>query len=290
MDLFLQYLANGIVIGSSYVLVAVGLTLIFGILGVVNFAHGEFYMLGGYIGVTAVTIWGLPLLAALPLVIACAVVIGFLAERLLHKALKDSDPTNSIIASFGLAVAIQNAMLLTMGPQAQMMNIDLSALTMSLGPVFLPGNRVLIPIVTLVLILGLYAVLHFTWTGRSLRAMAQHGTIARLCGVRVDRVAIVTFIAAAALAGVAGTLMSSVYSVHPMAGNMIVLKAFTVVILGGMGNVGGAAAAGLILGITESMTAGYIANGVRDIVGFVIVILVLLFLPNGLFGKAYDRS
>lgn len=290
MDLFLQYLANGVVIGSSYVLVAVGLTLIFGILGVVNFAHGEFYMLGGYIGVTAVTLMGLPLLAALPLVIAGAVVIGYLAERLLHKALKDSDPTNSIIASFGLAVALQNAVLITLGPQAQMANIDVSALDLSVGSLYMPGNRVLVPIVTALLIAGLYAVLHFTWTGRSLRAMAQHGMVARLCGVRVERVAIVTFIAAAALAGTAGMLMSSVYSVHPMAGNMVVLKAFTVVILGGMGNIGGAAAAGLILGITETMTAAYLANAMRDIVGFVIVILVLLLLPNGLFGKAYDRS
>jgi branched-chain amino acid transport system permease protein len=141
-----------------------------------------------------------------------------------------------------------------------------------------------------ILIAALYAILRFTWTGRSLRAMAQHGTVARLCGVRVKRVAVVTFMVGAALAGVAGFLMSSVYMVHPLVGNMIVLKAFTVVILGGMGQVGGAAAAGLLLGISESMTSAYLDNGLRDIVGFVFVIAVLLLRPNGLFGRGSDRS
>jgi branched-chain amino acid transport system permease protein len=136
----------------------------------------------------------------------------------------------------------------------------------------------------------LYAVLRYTWTGRSLRAMAQHATVARLCGVKVERVAVVTFMVGAALAGIAGMLMSSIFLVYPIVGNMIALKAFTVVILGGMGNVAGAAAAGLLLGITESLTSGYVGNAMRDIVGFVFVILVLLFRPQGLFGKAVERS
>lgn len=141
-----------------------------------------------------------------------------------------------------------------------------------------------------VLIAALHIVLRYTWTGRSLRAMAQHATVARLCGVRVQRVAVVTFMVAAILAGIAGFLMSSVYMVHPVIGNMIVLKAFTVVILGGMGSIGGAAAAGLLLGIAESMTSAYLGNSLRDIVGFFVVIAVLLLRPQGLFGKTVDRS
>ncbi|QCI69477.1 branched-chain amino acid ABC transporter permease [Phreatobacter stygius] len=290
MDLFLQYLANGVVIGSTYVLVAVGLTLIFGILGVVNFAHGEFYMLGAYAGITAVTLFGVPIWLALGFVLVFSAALGFGAEAILHKPMKNRDATSSIISSFGLAVALQNAALLTLGPQPQLLRTNLSNVPVEIGPVFLPLQRLLIPISMVVLITALYLVLRYTWTGRSLRAMSQHATVARLCGVRVERVAVVTFMVGAALAGVAGLLMSSVFLVHPLVGNMIALKAFTVVILGGMGNVAGAAAAGLLLGVAESFTSAYIANSMRDIIGFVLVIAVLLFRPQGLFGKAVERS
>lgn len=296
MDLFLQYLANGVVIGSTYVLVAVGLTLIFGILGVVNFAHGEFYMIGGYAGIIAITVLKLPVIAAVLVVLAVAIVVGVIAEAILHKPMRNRDATSSIISSFGLAVALQNAALVVMGPQPQRLNLDvskipiLSSLPTDFGPVFLPQQRTLIPLTMVLLIATLYLVLRYTWTGLSLRAMAQHATIARLCGVRVERVALVTFIVGAALAGIAGMLMSSIFFVYPIVGNMLALKAFTVVIVGGMGSVAGAAAAGILLGITESMTSAYISNSMRDIVGFVFVILVLLFRPQGLLGKATDRS
>lgn len=290
IDLFLQYLANGVVIGSTYVLVAVGLTLIFGILGVVNFAHGEFYMLGAYAGITAVTMFGVPIWLALGFVLVFSAALGFGAEAILHRPMKNRDATSSIISSFGLAVALQNAALLVLGPQPQLLRTNLSNVPVEIGPVFLPLQRLLIPISMVVLITVLYLVLRYTWTGRSLRAMSQHATVARLCGVRVERVAVVTFMVGAALAGVAGLLMSSVFLVHPLIGNMIVLKAFTVVILGGMGNVAGAAAAGLLLGVAESFTSAYLANSLRDIIGFVMVIAVLLFRPQGLLGKAVERS
>jgi branched-chain amino acid transport system permease protein len=289
-DLFLQYLANGVVIGSTYVLVAVGLTLIFGILGVVNFAHGEFYMIGGYVGIFVVSVLKLPLAIGVVAVLAASAVVGVAAEAILYKPMKNRDATSSIISSFGLAVVLQNAALIVMGPQPQLLRTDLSSIAVEIGPVFLQLPRLLIPIAMVVLISIFYVVMRYTWTGRSLRAMAQHATVARLCGVQVERVAVVTFMVGASLAGVAGMLMSSVFLVYPLVGNMIALKAFTVVILGGMGNVAGAAAAGLLLGVAESMTSGYIANSMRDIIGFIIVILVLLFRPQGLFGKTAERS
>lgn len=296
MDLFLQYLANGIVVGSTYVLVAVGLTLIFGILGVVNFAHGEFYMIGGYAGIVAITVLGLQVVPAVVLVLTVAAFVGLAAEAILHKPLQNRDATNSIISSFGLAVALQNAALVVMGPQPQRLNLDvsqipiLSSLPTDFGPVFLPQQRTLVPLTMVVVIGLLYIGLKYTWTGRSLRAMAQHPTVARLCGVRVQRVAVVTFMSGAALAGIAGMLMSSIFFVYPIVGNMIALKAFTVVILGGMGNVAGAAIAGLLLGVTESLTSAYVSNAMRDIVGFVFVIVALLLRPQGLFGRSVERS
>jgi branched-chain amino acid transport system permease protein len=290
LELLAQYVANGIVTGSTYVLVSVGLTLIFGILGTVNFAHGEFYMLGAYIGITLVAAVGLPVLGAIGAVLVLGALIGIAVEAILHRPLKDRDATSSIISSFGLGVALQNAALLTFGPQPQLLRTNLSSVPVEIGPVFLPLQRAIIPVAMVVLIAALYAVLRFTWTGRSLRAMSQHTTVARLCGVKVERVAVVTFMVGTALAAVAGLLMSSVFLVSPVVGNTIVLKAFTVVILGGMGNVAGAAMAGLMLGVTESLASAYIGNGARDGVGFVLVILALLFRPQGLFGRAVQRS
>lgn len=289
-ELLLQYLANGLVTGSTYVLVAIGLTLIFGILGVVNFAHGEFYMLGAYVGIWFVAQMGVPLLPAVGLVLAAAALLGLVTERILHRPLRGRDATNSIISSFGLAVALQNAALLVFGPQPKLLRTEWSALPVEIGPVFLPAQRALIPVVMLACVIGFHLVLRYTWTGRSLRAMSQHPTAARLCGVGVERVAIVTFMVGAALAGIAGMLMSAVFLVHPAVGNMIALKAFTVVILGGMGNVYGAVAAGLLLGVAESLTSAYLGNELRDVVGFVLVILALLFRPQGLFGRGVERS
>ncbi|WP_289155898.1 branched-chain amino acid ABC transporter permease [uncultured Salipiger sp.] len=290
MDLFLQYLANGIVVGSSYVLVAVGLTLIFGILGIVNFARGEFYMLGGFAGIGLATVLGLPLIVSLLGVVAFAALLGFLAEQILNRQVKDKDPTNSIVSSFGLAVVLQNAALLVIGPQPMLLRTDLSMVPVEIGPVYLPLQRALIPVAMIVLVGALHLLLRHTWVGMSLRAMAQQPTVARMCGIRVSRVAIVTFMTGAVFAGVAGFLMSSVFMVHPLIGNMIVLKAFTVVILGGMGSVTGAAAAGLMLGLVESMTSAYLGNGLRDIVGFLMVVIVLLAWPQGIFGRNLERS
>lgn len=290
LDLFLQFSANGVVVGASYVLVAVGLTLIFGILNVVNFAHGEFYMLGGYAAVTASTLLGFPLIPTLLMVVACLAGFGILAERLVFRPLGSRDPTNSMIASFGLSVVLQNGALLAFGPEPKALKTDLAQLPIHIGPVFLTGQRVLIVIVTFVIVIALFLVLRYTWTGRALRAMAQHPLVAQISGVNVSKIAVVTFAIAAALSGISGALMSTVFMVQPTSGGMLVMKAFTVVVLGGMGSVSGAVLAGLGLGIVEAMVSGYVGNGVRDIVGFFLVILMLLVRPQGLLGQSTERA
>ncbi|MDA8251125.1 MAG: branched-chain amino acid ABC transporter permease [Rhodospirillales bacterium] len=290
LDVLLQFLLNGIVTGSVYVLIAVGLTLIFGILGVVNFAHGEFYMLGGYIGITATTLLGLPLLPACAVVALALAALGIAAERVVFRPLAGRDPTSSIVASFGLAVVLQNAALLVFGAQPQLLRTPWARVPLHLGPAVITGQRALIPVVMVVLMTALGLLLRFTWTGRALRAMAQHPTLAQISGIDIRRVAVVTFAAAAALAGAAGALMSSVLLVQPTSGNLMVLKAFTVVILGGMGSVAGAVVAGLGLGIVESLVSAYLGNGLRDIVGFLVVIAVLLVRPQGLLGRVTARA
>jgi branched-chain amino acid transport system permease protein len=145
-------------------------------------------------------------------------------------------------------------------------------------------------VVTAVVVLALFLVLRYTWTGRAMRAMAQHPTLAQISGVNVRSIAIVTFAVSAGMAGLAGALMSSVFLVQPSSGATLVMKAFTVIILGGMGSVGGAVVAGVGLGIVESLVSGYVDNGLRDMVGFFLVIVMLLLRPQGLFGHSTERS
>lgn len=289
-DYILQLFVDGIVTGSVYVLIATGLTLIFGILGIVNFAQGEFYMLGGYFGITAAVLLRLSMLETLVVGTLAVAVVGLLCERVIFRPLQGQDMTNSIISSFGLAVALQNAALLVFGPEPKVLKTSWATVPIHFGGLFLTLQRAIIPVVAASLILIVHLVLRYTWTGRSLRAMSQHPTVAQLCGVDVGRTGLVTFVIGAALAGTAGVLMSSIFLVQPGIGSMIVLKAFTVVILGGMGNVYGAVAAGLLLGIVESFTSGFLNNMMRDIVGFAIVIIVLLFRPQGIFGRSVERA
>lgn len=290
LSLFPQFLANGVVNGAGYVLVAVGLTLVFGILNIVNFAHGEFYMLGGYAAVTASTLLGFPLVLTLIVVVLVLAAFGMLAERMVFLPLHGRDPSNAIIASFGLSVLLQNAALRVFGAQPKALKTDLASVPIQIGSVFLTGQRVLIVVVATGVVTALFLVLRFTWTGRALRAMAQHPVVAQISGVNVRKVAVITFAIAGAMSGLAGALMSSVFLVQPTSGAMLVMKAFTVVILGGMGSIAGAVLAGVGLGIIEAMVSGYIGNELRDMIGFFLVIVVLLIRPQGLMGQSTERS
>jgi branched-chain amino acid transport system permease protein len=289
---FLAFLLNGLVTGSAYALIAIGLTLIFGILNVVNFAHGELYAIGGYGGVIAMTSFGLPFYAALPIVMLLAAVMGIVLEFIAFRPLRRRAANDSMVSSFGIAIALQNVFLITFGPHPKMIRTDLSQIRLDIFGVFITAQRAAIVIATLILVVAFHLVLVRTWLGRSLRAVSQNASTAAVLGVNVSRVASITFAIGGALAASAGLLMSTIYVLHPAVGSMIALKAFTVVILGGMGNVYGAVAAGLLLGVTESLTAGLLFNEARDIVGFGLVIAILLFQPNGLFnfGRSYERA
>ncbi|MBI2469505.1 MAG: branched-chain amino acid ABC transporter permease [Candidatus Rokubacteria bacterium] len=290
VEYLLQLIANGIVSGGVYALVALGLTLIFGVLGIINFAHGEFYMLGAYLGLALVVRLGLPYFGALAAAMAAVALGGILAERLVFRPLQRGNPTNSIISSFGLAVALQTAALHAFGPQPAVIRTGFARIPVSFLGVHLTLQRLLIPLVAGVLVVVFHVLVRHTWMGLSLRAVSQNPDAARLTGVDVNRVAALTFATGTALAGAAGVLIGSVFLMQPTMGSMVVLKAFTVVILGGMGNVYGAVGAGLLLGITESLTAGFLTNDFKDILAFLVVVLVLLVRPAGLFGKSLERD
>ena len=290
MVLLPQFLANGVVIGSSYVLVALGLTLIFGILKIVNFAHGEFYVLGGYFAVLGSQLLGFPPLPALVLVIIGMAAFGWFVERTIFLPISRHDPTNVITASFGLSILLQNVFLKVAGPEPMIAKSGLPSGAVQIGSVFLTADRIAIVAAAAVTVTVLLLVLRFTWVGLSLRAMSENATVARICGINVRRVAVVTFMIGSALAGLSGALMSSVFMVQPSGGVLVVMKAFIIVVMAGMGSIEGAIVAGLGLGIVEALVTGYIGNEFRDIIGFCLVICVLAVRPQGLFGLKTERS
>jgi branched-chain amino acid transport system permease protein len=281
----LQQILNGAVIGSSYALLAVGLTLIFGIMRIVNFAHGEFYMVGGVLCFYLINALHLNYFVALVLAVALAMVLGALLERTILRRLKDQSIDSTIIVTIGLSVFIQNVVLLAIGPVPKSIPSPFSNMPLSLlGLTFTPV-QVFVMLVTVLVIVGFHILLRHTYMGRAMRATFSEKDAARLVGIDTDRVGQLTFVLGAGMAALAGALLGSMYLVYPSMGGMAVLKAFIVVIMGGLGNIAGAITGGLLLGMAEGLVSGFISSDYSEAIGFIIVIAVLLFKPQGLFGR-----
>jgi branched-chain amino acid transport system permease protein len=290
MALYEQLLINGLVTGGIYVLVAIGLTIVFGVLNVVNFAHGEFYMLGGYFALLVGITVGAPLPVALVAAMAGGAAVGIITERLVFRPTQGQLRSDTIISSFGLAVVLQNASLLILGPQPKLITTSMGRTVVKIFDAYVSLQRIIIPAIAAVLVGLLHVLLRYTWMGRTLRAVSQQPTVASIVGVDVDRVAMIAFGVASAMAAGAGALMGTIFLMQPTIGGAITLKAFTVVILGGMGNVNGVIGAGLLLGVVESFAAGLVGNQWKDIVAFALVIAVLMLRPQGLFNIKSARA
>ena len=286
MDAFLQHLVNGLVLGGTYALLGIGLTLIFGLMNVVNFAHGEFYTLGAYAAFAAVALSGLPFVPALAVAMAAGVALGALTERVLLRPLRGQSIDTVMLVMIGLWIAMQNAELLVWGGVAKSIPHPFPTAPLTLGPLSIAPLRVFVLVAALALILGAHLVVHRTRLGRAMRATFQDPDTAALMGVRIGRIHTATFALGSGLAAAAGALLGPVFLAYPAMGDLAALKAFSVVILGGLGNVAGATLGGVLLGIAEELGAGYVSSGYRDAVGFVIIILVLLFRPSGLLARA----
>jgi branched-chain amino acid transport system permease protein len=286
LEEFLQHLLNGLVLGGTYALLGIGLTLIFGLMNVVNFAHGEFYTLGAYVTFAALAIAGLNFVLAVMVAIAAGVVVGAVAERVLLRPLRQASIDTVMLVMIGLWIAMQNAELLGWGGVAKSIPHPFPTAPVVLGPVSVAPIRLFVLGTVLALIVGSHLLIHRTRLGTAMRATFQDRETAALMGVDIGGVHTFTFAFGSALAAAAGALLGPIFLVYPSMGDLASLKAFSVVILGGLGNFAGATLGGLILGIAEEMGAGYVSSGYRDAVGFVIIILVLLFRPSGLFARA----
>ncbi|PYO58520.1 MAG: branched-chain amino acid ABC transporter permease [Candidatus Rokuibacteriota bacterium] len=283
----LQQVVNGVTIGVVYALIAIGLTLVFGILGVINFAHGDFYMIGAFLTYTLTVRLGLEYFLALALTIAGGAAVGLLAERLAVRPLKDRHMFTVVLSTLGLSIFLENGALLVWGPDPREIELAWGSRPLLIGGVVITFLRLAVLATAAALIVALTWFIRRTTWGMAMRAVAANRDAAALMGIPVDRVYAITFAVGSALAGVAGGLLGAMFTIEPTMGEWAVVKAFSVVIMGGMGHVPGAVLGGIILGVAESLGAGFLPGGTsyKDGIGYAILILVLLYRPQGLFGR-----
>lgn len=286
MDQLLQHLVNALILGGTYALLGIGLTLIFGIMRIVNFTHGELYSFGAYAIFFAETSLGMNFFLALALAVVAGCVLGALIEIVLLRPMQNADIDTTMLLMIGAWIVMQNAELMYWGGVSKSVATPFPDQPLVIGPVSLSWLRLFLLVVALALIAGTYMLINRTKLGRAMRATFQDRDTAALMGVNIRGIYTATFTIGSGLAAAAGALLGPVFLVTPTMGDLASLKAFAIVILGGMGNITGAAIGGFILAFVEEIGAGYISSGYRDAMGFLIIILVLLVKPTGLFARA----
>jgi len=285
LDEFYQHLLNAFILGGTYALLGIGLTLIFGIMRVVNFTHGELYAFGAYCMYWLVMLLGVNFFIAFVLAIILGMLLGAALEILLLNRLRGADIDTTMLVMIGAWIVMQNTEQLVWSGVALSIKSPFPADPLVLGPLSVSWNRVYVVAVALLLIAGTYYVVHRTRLGKAMRATFQDRDAAALMGIRIDRIYTVTFALGSALAAAAGALLGPIFVVTPTMGDLAVSKAFAIVILGGLGNITGATLGGFILALVEELGAGYISSGYRDAMGFLLIILILLMRPTGLFAR-----
>jgi branched-chain amino acid transport system permease protein len=283
---FLQQVINGLAQGSIYALIGIGFALIFGVLGLVHFAHGEVYMLGAFIGFLLITQLHLGVVLSLLIAILGAALIGIIVEAIGFRPLRRAPDVAPMVFTLGLSVVLQNLAILIWGSDTKAIPDVLDAKVLPFFGAQVSMAQVLVFSVSLALMLGLQLILYRSKMGKAIRATAQNKDAAALMGVNIDRVISATFALGSGLGGAAGVLVGIYYNAfYPTMGFMAGLKAFTATVLGGMTSVPGAVLGGLILGVAENLGVAYISSGYRDLIAFAILILVLLIKPSGIFGR-----
>ncbi len=301
MDTFLQQLINGLVLGSIYALVALGYTMVYGIMQLINFAHGEVVMIGAMVALTAIHALagsGLPgpvivllgVLVSMPVCMA----LGAGIERIAYRPLRNAPRLAPLITAIGVSIILQQLAVLIWGRDYLRFPPLLPESRHHLGDAVISTLQIFIIVLSALIMVGLWFLVNRTKLGRAMRATSQNPQVARLMGVNTDQIISITFVIGAGLAAIAGAMVSAYYHLaHHLMGSMLGLKAFTAAVLGGIGNLAGAMMGGVMLGIIESLGAGYIGDlsggffgsHYQDVFAFLVLIVVLVFRPSGLFGE-----
>ncbi len=284
LEAFPQYVFNGLLIGSSYALIALGLTVIFGLMNIANFAHGQFYMMGGFFAYFLTASMGINYFVAIVLAVLLVMALGVALDRTIFRRLRGQPLISSVLATIGLAILLENVALLVWGPRPERIPSPLPISAIEIGPIFATAPRLFAVGVTIVTIVVIHFLMRYSRLGKAMRATFQQQEAAALSGINIDRIYSLAFGIGAGLAGLGGVLLGSIFLVHPSMGGIATLKAFVVVILGGMGSFVGAIVGGIFLGLAESFGT-LISSAYKDAFGFILVIVILLFRPDGLFKK-----
>lgn len=284
---WLQQLINGISLGSIYALIALGYTMVYGIIKLINFAHGEVFMVGSFIGFYAIAFWGLGFFPALILSMAVCALFGVLIERVAYKRLRNSTRIAALITAIGISLLIQYVVIYIRGaqPEAYPANV-LPSTTYELLGVKISSQSLLIFLVSVVLMIILQFTVKRTKIGKAMRAVSYDPDAAKLMGINVDNTISATFAIGSALAGAAGVIFGVYYTkIEPLMGLIPGVKAFIAAVLGGIGIIPGAVVGGFVLGIVETVVSALGFSLWRDAAAFIILILILIFRPSGIFGK-----
>ncbi|MFA7163092.1 MAG: branched-chain amino acid ABC transporter permease [Eubacteriales bacterium] len=288
MDQLLQQIINGISLGSIYALIALGYTMIYGIIKLINFAHCDVYMIGAYIGFVCITSLKLGLIPALLIAMAICTILGVLIERIAYRPLRNATRIAVLITAIGVSLLLENGMILIASPQVRVYpQIDgLLAKSFDIGRITINMKQVLILATTIILMILLQFIVKRTRIGKAMRAVSLDTEAAQLMGINVDTTISFTFAIGSALAGAAGVLVGVYYnSINPLMGLLPGLKAFVAAVFGGIGIIPGAMLGGYFIGMVETMVAGYGGSMFRDAVVFAILIFILIVKPTGLLGK-----
>ncbi len=281
----LQQTINGLAIGGVYVLIALGLTTVFGILGIAHFAHGSISMFGGYLTYFLMTGQGLPLIAAIPIALVAGVLLGVLVEMLAYRPVRHANHINAFIVALGLTMMVEGINLQFFGHEQIVIPTTLSRV-FDIKGVTVPELRLYVILSAILLVVAMMIFVEKTKTGQAIRAVAENRDAAILMGVNVTTIPLIVFGISTALGVAAGIMVGALFAIAPGIGEGLVVKGFAVLILGGLGSFPGAILGGTVLGITESIAAGFISSAYKDVIAFAVMIIVLLVRPQGLLGRA----
>jgi branched-chain amino acid transport system permease protein len=283
---FLQQLINGLALGSVYALLALGYTMVYGIIQLINFAHGEIYMIGAFAGFYSASTLKLPLIPTLLVAMAVSALAGIIIEKVAYKPLRNSPRIALLITAIGVSLFLQNAMRLLVGSNPKPFPDLINAGSINIGPIQIEVKTILMFGVSALLVILLQFIVYKTKVGKAMRASSQDMEAASLMGINVDNTISLTFAIGSALAGIAGVLVAISYpSITPYMGAMPGLKAFVAAVLGGIGSIPGALVGGIAIGLLETFSKAYISTNFSDAIVFAILIVILLIKPAGLLGK-----
>lgn len=286
MTVFLQSLVSGVLIGGVYALIGIGLTIIFGVMRVINFAHGDILMIGMYLTYIAFSWLGIDPFVSVAICIPLMFLYGGFLQKVFINRVLGALPQNQILLTIGLGLIMSNTVMLIFTSDYKILSTSYSSSSFNLAGISISTPLAISFLITAAITAALGWFLMKTDTGQAIRATAQDRDAAQLMGINVKRMSIIAFGIGAALAGTAGALISPTYYIFPQVGSTFTLKAFVITVLGGMGSIVGATLGGIIIGVAESLGAVYISSGWKDVVVYVLFLLVLLFKPAGLLGKS----